>query len=106
LIRLQFAQDVWAAKTSEGDLGTIDEPISGGFALLHLAMDAAGIPAKGTQANPPSLSCRFRIVVLYLLMVHKHADVDGFMEFLTGKRALPDTWATGDSLEEKLYPRS
>lgn len=116
LLKLQRQQDKWCESIEAAGV-ELNCPIAGNWLLLHLALDILGEPKDNTVetnaceiANetgewPEGSHCRDVIVDVYLLMVVKRNDIEGYIEVVTGKRKLPpDGWSNDEQLEAYLYP--
>lgn len=116
LLKLQRQQDKWHDEIEASGHIEINCPIAGNWLLLHLALDILGEPKDNTiETNaceianetgewPEGSHCRDVIVDVYLLMVGKRNDIEGYIEVVTGKRKLPpDGWSNDEQLEAYLY---
>lgn len=100
LLDLQCKQDKWNDKVYAAGI-ELNEPISGSWLLLHLALDILGYPKDNTEetnaceiANetgkwPEGAFSRDGIVHAYRVMVVKDGNLNGFIEVATGRRDMP-----------------
>lgn len=116
LLKLQRKQDLWHEEIEASGHIQVSDPISGNYLLLELALDILGEPKDNTiETNaceianttgewPEGSHCRDFIIDIYLLMVGKHNDIDGYIDVVTGMSEMPLAgFESVEELEDYLY---